>query len=73
MPNEILTRHIFYLISDKLEKDPSVVAWEKWMVEKAKKLRIEQEKKVAEVKQKEEEESRKLKEKVLYIIRQSIP
>ncbi len=44
----------FFSVSDTME-DPSVQAWEKWMVEKAKQMRIRQ----------EEEKEQKLKEKQL--------
>ena len=42
-----------------------MIAWEQWMIVKAKQLRIEQERKALKIKQEKEEEELKQKEKVL--------
>ena len=52
--------------SSKPAKEPSVIAWEQWMVVKAKQLRIEQERKALKIQKEKEEEELKQKEKVLF-------
>ena len=52
--------------SSKPAKEPSVIAWEQWVVVKAKQLRIEQERKALKIQKEKEEEELKQKEKVLF-------